>query len=64
MIETDYDFSEDLPHIVSELICLKCLSRWIGVYPSAMLLKEITCEKCGEVGFIINTGQELETEND
>lgn len=50
----------NLPHEVSELICLKCLSRWIGVYPSSTQLKEIQC-KCGEKGYVIKTGQSLYT---
>ncbi len=50
---------ERLPHEVSELICLKCLDRWIGVYPEKTLLKDIEC-KCGAVGFVIKTGQTLD----
>lgn len=45
-------------HEVAELICLKCLNRWIGVYPSELPLKNIEC-KCGEVGYVIKTGQTL-----
>ena len=47
---------EYLPHEVSEVICLKCLHRWIAVYPSQTLLKELECP-CGEIGFVIKTGQ-------
>ena len=46
------------PHEVSELICLKCFRRWIGVYPVSALLKDLEC-KCGETGYIIKTGQTL-----
>lgn len=49
---------EYLPHEVSEVICLKCLHRWIAVYPSQTLLKELECE-CGEIGFVIKTGQTI-----
>ena len=49
---------DNLEHEVSELICLKCLNRWIGVYPSELPLKDIECE-CGEVGYVIKTGQTL-----
>ena len=49
---------EKVPHEVSELICLKCLNRWIGVYPESVLLKEIEC-KCGAIGYVIKTGQTL-----
>ena len=49
---------DDTEHEVAELICLKCLNRWIGVYPSELPLKDIEC-KCGEVGYVIKTGQTL-----
>lgn len=49
---------DNIEHEVSELICLKCLNRWIGVYPSELPLKDIEC-KCGEVGYVIKTGQTL-----
>ena len=49
---------DDIEHEVSELICLKCFNRWIGVYPSELPLKDIEC-KCGEVGYVIKTGQTL-----
>ena len=52
------DIELNLPHEVAELICLKCLNRWIGVYPSELPLKDIEC-KCGEVGYVIKTGQTL-----
>lgn len=52
-------FIEDnIEHEVSELICLKCFNRWIGVFPSELPLKDIEC-KCGEVGYVIKTGQTL-----
>ena len=54
-------FEDNQPHEVSELICLKCLHRWIGVYPEEALLKDIEC-KCGEVGYVIKTGQTLPEE--
>ena len=49
---------ENIPHEVSELICLKCLNRWIGVYPSETPLNQLEC-KCGEIGYVIKTGQTL-----
>ena len=52
-------FIEDnIEHEVSELICLKCLNRWIGVYPSETPLNQLEC-KCGEIGYVIKTGQTL-----
>lgn len=53
------DISERQPHEVAELICIKCLHRYIGVYPQATLLKDLECENCGK-GFIIKTGQTIE----
>lgn len=46
------------PHNVAEVICLKCLHRWIAVYPTETLLKELECP-CGEIGYVIKTGQEV-----
>lgn len=58
--ETIIDLSEliedNSPHLVDELICLKCLNRWIGVYHEETLLKNIEC-KCGQIGYVIKTGQ-------
>ena len=52
------EYESNLEHEVAELICLKCLHRWIGVYPSETDLKDIEC-KCGEIGYVIKTGQTL-----
>jgi len=48
-----------MPHEVAELICLKCLHRWVGVYPETTLLKDIEC-KCGTIGAVIKTGQTIQ----
>ena len=53
----------NLPHEVAELMCLKCHTRWIGVYPSETRLKDIECP-CGEIGYVIKTGQTLPDVND
>lgn len=51
---------EDLDeHTVSELICVKCGKRWIGVRPTSCLLKHLECPECGLDGYVIETGQEL-----
>ena len=54
------------PHIVQEVVCLKCLYRWIAVRPKETKLKELKCANlsflCGVTGFVIATGQELEVE--
>lgn len=54
------DIDEYRPHVVAELVCLKCLKRWIGVYPASNLLKDLKCQKCNESGYVIMTGQELD----
>lgn len=55
------DIEANLPHEVAELMCLKCLYRWIGVYPQETLLKDIEC-KCGAIGYVIKTGQTIDEE--
>ena len=57
------DIEENLPHKVSEVICVKCGKRWISVRPEKTLLKELECPKCGR-GFVIETGEEMELDND
>lgn len=54
------DISANLPHLVCEVIDLKCHHRWIAVYPEKTLLKELECPNCGAVGFVIKTGQEID----
>ena len=53
------DIETFLPHAVSEVMCIACKKRWINVFPEAVWLKNLECPHCGEVGFIINTGQEM-----
>jgi len=52
------DFEAQLPHIVSETMCVKCLTRFIDVRPVGVLLKDLECPKCGP-GFMIDTGEGL-----
>ena len=49
---------EMMPHIASEVICVKCGRRWIAVRPVQVWLKDMECENCG-AGYVIETGQEL-----
>lgn len=49
----------NLPHAISEVICLKCLHRWISVRPSEVWLRNIECPNCGR-GYVIKTRQPLE----
>ena len=59
---------EHTAHIVKEVMCVKCLHRWIAVIPSGVLLKDLECPQCicNKVGYVIETGQEFKelTENE
>lgn len=56
------DLDEKRPHKVSEVICLKCLQRWIDVRPVGTALKSLECPCCHAVGYVIETGEELDDE--
>lgn len=47
-------------HVVSELICINCKHRFIDTRPINLLLKDLECPKCKQVGYLIETGQILE----
>ena len=51
------DISAMKPHTVSEVVCLKCLYRWMAVRPDGTLLTELECPRCGDIGFAIETGE-------
>ncbi len=53
------DFQNELPHKLSEVICVKCGHRWIAVRPAGTLLKSLECSNCGP-GFAIETGEVME----
>lgn len=57
------DISANKPHDVSEVMCVKCLKRWICVRPSDVWLKDIECPNCG-AGYVINTGQPINEQGD
>ena len=50
---------ENIPHKVSEVICVDCKHRWIAVRPTDTLLKDLECPLCGLQGYVIETGEEL-----
>lgn len=50
---------EEDPHYVAEAMCWKCGKRWIAVYPTGTLLKELECPGCGNVGYAFHTGQDI-----
>lgn len=51
------DYESNLPHIISEVICIKCKKRWISARPTEVLLKDLQCPKCKKKGYVIETGQ-------
>lgn len=53
------NIEENAEHTVSEVICVRCLKRWIAVRPSEVLLKDIECPRCKQVGAVIETGQDM-----
>ena len=54
---------ENLPHKVSEVVCINCKHRWIAVRPCVCKLKELECPKCHEQGYVIETGEIIDTED-
>lgn len=49
----------NIPHKVSEVICIDCKYRWIAVRPVTTLLKDLECPQCGQQGYVIETGEEI-----
>ena len=53
------DINELSPHKVSEVVCLKCLKRWLAVRPESTKLKDLECPQCKAQGYVIETGETL-----
>lgn len=53
---------EKMPHKVSEVVCLRCLNRWIAVRPAVTKLADLHCPRCGAIGAVIETGEEIDDE--
>lgn len=51
---------ENLPHRVSEVICINCKHRWIAVRPETTRLKDLECAWCHQQGYVIETGEVFE----
>ena len=51
--------AEKEPHCVSEMICINCKERGYHVYHQETLLKDLECDKCKKIGYLIMTGQEI-----
>lgn len=50
-------YEENMPHLVQETVCLKCLYRWLDVRPEWTFLRQLECPGCGETGYVIATGE-------
>ena len=53
----EISIDENLPHKVSEVMCINCKYRWIAVRPTNTLLKDIECPQCGLQKYVIETGE-------
>ena len=53
------NIEKNMPHKLSETICVNCGHRQISVRPEGTMLKDLECPGCGLIGFIIETGEEL-----
>jgi hypothetical protein len=53
----EISIEENMPHKVSEVICIGCKYRWIAVRPTDTLLKDLECPQCGKQWFVIETGE-------
>ena len=59
----EISIEENMPHKVSEVMCINCKYRWIAVRPTGTLLKDLECKKCG-AGYVIETGEEINTDEE
>ena len=50
----------NLPHKVSEVICVACCYRWVAVRPENTLLKDLECPGCKQSGAVIETGEVID----
>ena len=55
------DINDNQPHKVSEVICINCKHRWLAVRLTITLLKNLECHRCGKKGFVIETGEVINT---
>lgn len=58
------DINENTSHRVSEVICVKCAYRWLAVRPVTTLLKKLECPQCGLQGYVIETGEVINTDEE
>lgn len=53
-----------IPHIVRECICLNCKYRYIASHPLETWLRVLECPSCHMTGFVIDTGEIIEDEEE
>ena len=55
------EFNPDVnkPHVVSVVICLRCLHRWTAVRPEGTRLVDLQCPACRMDGGVIETGEDI-----
>lgn len=53
----------NMPHKVSEVMCVRCVRRWIDVRPVGLQLKDLMCAGCGQTGGVIETGEDIREED-
>ena len=58
----EIDITSHLLHVESEVICINCKHRWIAVRPEITKLKNLECPNCGEQGFVIETGEVINSD--
>ena len=56
------NIEDNIPHKVSEVICINCKHRWIAVRPEKTLLQDLECPNCGKQGYVIETGEVINDE--
>lgn len=54
------NIEENIPHKVSEVICINCKHRWIAVRSCKNKLKDLECAGCHQQGYVIETGEIFE----
>lgn len=57
------DIENGMPHVISEVICVRCCRRWLAVRPEGTLLKDMECPECGKNGGVIETGEEIDDQD-
>ena len=53
----EISIEENMPHKVSEVMCIDCKYRWFAVRPTNTRLKDLECPRCGLQGYVIETGE-------